>query len=94
MCFFCAGPTFGVPLAHQMYIGYEEFVIPPILHNTTTYLLSYLHVEGKLISVFVGGFFFFFFSHIAHQIFKVCSAFLGRKMRSLSGYGKAKRTKL
>jgi hypothetical protein len=61
MCFFCAGPTFGVPLAHQMYIGYEEFVIPPILHNTTTYLLSYLHVEGKLISVFVGGFFFFFF---------------------------------
>ncbi len=40
------GPTFGVPLAHQMYIGYEEFVIPPILHNTTTFLLSHLEVEG------------------------------------------------
>lgn len=40
------GPTFGVPLAHQMYIGYEEFVIPPILHKTTAFLRGHLEVEG------------------------------------------------
>ena len=40
------GPTFGVPLAHQMFIGYEEFVIPPILHCTTEFLLTELDVEG------------------------------------------------
>jgi hypothetical protein len=31
-----------------MYIGYEEFVIPPILHNTTAFLLSHLENEGEI----------------------------------------------
>ncbi len=46
LSFLCAGPTFGVPLAHQMYIGYEEFVIPPILQSTTAFLCGHLGVEG------------------------------------------------
>ena len=40
------GPTFGSPLAHQMYIGYEEFVIPPILQKTTAFLTDHLMLEG------------------------------------------------
>lgn len=40
------GPTFGVPLAHLMYIGYDEFVIPPILAKTTTFLLGHADLEG------------------------------------------------
>lgn len=40
------GPTFGVPLAHLMFVGYEEFVIPPILRKTIAFLMKHLTVEG------------------------------------------------
>lgn len=43
---FLKGPTFGVPLAHQMYIGYDEFVIPPILHRSVVFLHNHLDTEG------------------------------------------------
>lgn len=40
------GATFGVPLAHLMFVGYEEFIIPPILRKTTAFLMQHLEAEG------------------------------------------------
>lgn len=40
------GHTFGAPLAHLMFVGYDEFVIPPILRKTVAFLMQHLSVEG------------------------------------------------